>query len=37
MKNLTGMLQFEYFAPGNFYTSNTRDAIFFRWELRYRI
>jgi hypothetical protein len=37
MKNLTGMLQFEYFAPGNFYTSNTKDAIFFRWELRYRI
>jgi|WetSurMetagenome_2_1015567.scaffolds.fasta_scaffold00320_22 hypothetical protein len=36
MKNLDGMLQFEYFVPGKFYASNTKDAIFFRWQLMYK-
>jgi hypothetical protein len=33
-KNLDGLLQFEYFVPGKFYTSNTKDAVFFRWQLQ---
>jgi len=37
MKNLTGMLQFEYFIPGEFYNPNTKNAIFFRWQLQYKI
>jgi hypothetical protein len=35
-KNLDGMLQFEYFVPGKFYASNTKDAIFFRWQLQFK-
>jgi hypothetical protein len=36
MKNLDGMLQFEYFVPGKFYASNAKDAIFFRSQLQYK-
>jgi hypothetical protein len=36
IKNLTGMLQFEYFIPGEFYASNTKNASFFRWQLQYK-
>jgi|WetSurMetagenome_2_1015567.scaffolds.fasta_scaffold00042_10 hypothetical protein len=36
MKNLDGMLQFEYFIPGKFYAANTNDAVFFRWQLQYK-
>ncbi len=36
-KNIDGMLQFEYFIPGKFYTPNTKDALFFRWQLQFKI
>jgi hypothetical protein len=36
-KNLDGMLQLEYFIPGNFYTSAADNATFFRWQLNYKI
>ncbi len=35
-KNLDGFLQLEYFVPGNFYTKNTKDALFFRWQLMFK-
>jgi len=35
-KNLDGMLQFEYFFPGNYYASD-RNALFFRWQLQVKI
>lgn len=36
-KNLDGFLQLEYFVPGNFYTANTKDAWFFRWQLQFKL
>jgi len=36
-KNIDGFLQFEYFIPGNFYADNAKNAIFFRWELLFKI
>ncbi len=36
-KKLDGMLQLEYFIPGNFYSSNADNATFFRWQLQYKI
>ncbi|WP_460180518.1 alginate export family protein [Thermodesulfovibrio sp. TK110] len=35
-KNLDGMLQIEYFEPGDFY-KNARNATFIRWQLQYKI
>ena len=35
-KKLDGMLQLEYFIPGDFYTSKAEDAIFARWQLQYK-
>ncbi|MGD1076160.1 MAG: alginate export family protein [Thermodesulfovibrionales bacterium] len=35
-KNLDGFLQFEYFVPGDFYSSND-NALFFRWQLQYKL
>ncbi len=35
-KDLDGMLQLEYFIPGNFYTSKD-NATFFRWQLNYKL
>lgn len=35
-KNLDGMLQLEYFIPGNFYASKD-NATFFRWQLNYKL
>lgn len=37
MKNLDGMLQLEYFIPGNYYTDKTDNATFFRWQLQFKI
>ncbi len=36
-KNFDGMVQFEYFIPGNFYKSAADNASFFRWQLQYRL
>ncbi|MCX8034552.1 MAG: alginate export family protein [Thermodesulfovibrio sp.] len=36
-KNLDGMLQIEYFDPGNFYSDKTKSAAFIRWQLQYRL
>ena len=36
-KNLDGFLQLEYFIPGSFYTSNTQNAMFFRWQLNFKL
>ncbi len=36
-KNLDGMLQLEYFIPGSFYNANTENALFFRWQLNFKI
>jgi|WetSurMetagenome_2_1015567.scaffolds.fasta_scaffold46246_2 hypothetical protein len=36
MKNLDGLLQFEYFMPGKFYASTAKDAIFLKWQLTYK-
>ena len=36
-KNVDGMLQFEYFVPGNFYSTASDNAIFFRWQLNIKI
>ncbi len=36
-KYLDGMLQAEYFSPGNFYTSKTDNAWFLRWQLMFKI
>ena len=36
-KNLDGYLQAEYFIPGNFYSNNTNNAIFLRWQLQFKI
>ncbi|MCE5313181.1 MAG: alginate export family protein [Nitrospiraceae bacterium] len=34
---LDAMVQAEYFIPGNFYSSDARKALFFRWQLQYKI
>ncbi|MGC9044827.1 MAG: alginate export family protein [Thermodesulfovibrio sp.] len=36
-KNLDGMLQLEYFEPGNFYSDKARNATFIRWQLQYKL
>jgi|GEM_PF-168591 hypothetical protein len=36
-KNIDGFIQWEYFMPGNFYTSAAKDASFFRWQLQFKI
>ncbi|MCX8027468.1 MAG: alginate export family protein [Thermodesulfovibrionales bacterium] len=36
-KNLDGFLQAEYFIPKSFYNDNAKNALFFRWQLQYRI
>lgn len=36
-KNLDGMLQLEYFDPGNFYSDKTKSATFIRWQLQYKL
>jgi hypothetical protein len=36
-KNIDGFLQFEYFIPGNFYNDNAKNAIFFRWQLQFKV
>lgn len=36
-KNIDGFLQFEYFIPGNFYADNAKNAIFFRWQLQFKV
>lgn len=36
-KNLDGYLQAEWFEPGNYYIDRAKSAIFFRWQLQYRI
>lgn len=33
-KNIDGMAQLEYFAPGNFYADAADNALFFRWQLQ---
>jgi hypothetical protein len=35
-KNLDGFLQLEYFVPEDFYSSRN-DALFFRWQLQYKL
>jgi len=35
-KNLDGMLQIEYFEPGNFY-KDAKNATFIRWQLQYKL
>ncbi len=34
---LDGMIQAEYFIPGDFYASTTKSALFFRWQLQYKL
>lgn len=36
-KNLDAMVQFEYFAPGNYYKDAADNASFFRWQLQFKI
>ncbi len=36
-KNLDGMVQLEYFMPGNFYADSAHNALFFRWQLNYKL
>lgn len=36
-KKVDGMLQFEYFSPGDYYRDTAEEAIFFRWQLQVRI
>lgn len=36
-KNLDGMLQIEYFEPGNFYSDKAKEATFIRWQLQYKL
>jgi hypothetical protein len=31
------MLQFEYFIPGSYYASDTRNAILFRWQMQVKL
>jgi hypothetical protein len=36
-KNIDGMVQFEYFIPGNYYNAAAKEASFLRWQLQVRI
>jgi len=36
-KNIDGFLQFEYFIPGDFYNDNAKNALFFRWQLQFKV
>jgi hypothetical protein len=36
-KNLDGYLQLEYFMPENFYSGQADNALFFRWQLNYKL
>lgn len=36
-KNIDGMAQLEYFVPGKFYSDQADNAIFFRWQLQFKI
>ncbi len=36
-KKFDGFLQLEYFMPKSFYNDNAKNALFFRWQLQYRI
>jgi len=36
-KQFDGFLQLEYFMPKSFYNDNAKNALFFRWQLQYRI
>lgn len=36
-KNLDGMLQVEYFEPGDFYSDKAKNATFIRWQLQYKL
>lgn len=36
-KNIDGFVQWEYLLPGNFYTTQAKDASFFRWQLQFKI
>lgn len=36
-KNIDGLLQFEYFIPGDFYTSKAKNAAFLRWQIQYKL
>jgi len=36
-KNIDGFLQLEYFIPGSFYADNADNALFFRWQLQFKI
>jgi hypothetical protein len=36
-KKVDGYLQFEYFAPEDFYSDQADDAIFFRWQLQVKL
>lgn len=36
-KNIDGLLMFEYFMPGNFYSRKADDALFFRCELQIKL
>jgi len=36
-KNIDAFVQWEYFIPGNFYTTQAKDASFFRWQLQFKI
>ena len=36
-KNVDGMVQLEYFIPGNFYKDTADNATFFRWQLQFKI
>ena len=35
--HVSGHLWLEYFIPGDFYASNASNAIFFRWELMFKL
>jgi hypothetical protein len=35
-KQLSGLLQAEYFIPGKFYTDKAENAALLRWQLQYK-
>lgn len=36
-KNLDGYLHLEYFIPGDFYSPEAKDVLFFKWQLQYKM
>ncbi|MCL4490656.1 MAG: alginate export family protein [Nitrospirae bacterium] len=36
-KKVDGLLQYEYFIPGNFYSAQAKNATFFRWQLQVKL